>query len=80
LIKHNPTHREYCKELGCNQWQEIKVRNTAKGTLKAQYHFVNVYVWNKKENTIEPRLLVIRKDKTKSGLEIKYSFTNANTA
>jgi SRSO17 transposase len=34
----------------------------------------------KQENTIEPRLLVIRKDKTKSGVEIKYSFTNANTA
>lgn len=71
---------EYCKWLDCSQWQEIKARNTAKGTLKALYHFVKVYVWNKQENIIEPRLLVIRKDKTKSGVEIKYSFTNANTA
>jgi SRSO17 transposase len=70
---------QYCQELDCNQWQEIKVRNTAKGTLKALYHFVKVYIWNKHENTIELRLLVIRKDKTKSGVEIKYSFTNANT-
>ena len=69
----------YCKSLDKSKWQEIKVRNTAKGTLKALYHFAQVYVWNKLENTIETRLLVIRKDKTKAGVEIKYSFTNANT-
>lgn len=69
---------DYCQRLDAGQWQRIKVRNTAKGTLNAFYHFKEVYVWNKQENTIEPRLLVIRKDKTKTGSEIKYSFTNAH--
>lgn len=69
---------EYCQSLDTEQWQQIKVRNTAKGTLKAFYHFVKVFVWDKQENIIAPRLLVIRKEKTKSGMEIKYSFTNAN--
>ena len=67
----------YCKELEANQWKKIKVRNTAKGSLTGLYHFAKVYVWNKETNQIERRLLVIRKTRTKSGVEIKYSFTNA---
>jgi SRSO17 transposase len=68
---------EYCKGLKVNQWQKINVRNTAKGTLRGLYHFVKVFVWNKETNQIEQRLLVIRKTRTKTGVEIKYSFTNA---
>ena len=71
---------EYCKGLETNQWKKIKVRNTAKGTLTDLYHFAKVYVWNKETNQIEKRLLVIRKVRTKSGVEIKYSFTNAEMA
>lgn len=71
---------EYCKSLDNSQWQEIKVRNTAKGALKALYHFVKVFVWDKQDNRIVSRLLVIRKEKTKTGVEIKYSFTNADPA
>jgi SRSO17 transposase len=71
---------EYCKSLQANEWQKIKVRNTAKGTLTSLYHFVKVFVWNKETDDIENRLLVIRKTKTKSGEEIKYSFTNAEMA
>jgi SRSO17 transposase len=71
---------EYCKGLETNQWKKIKVRNTAKGTLTDLYHFAKVYVWNKETNQIERRLLVIRKVRTKSGVEIKYSFTNAEMA
>lgn len=70
----------YCHDLCAEDWKEIKVRNTAKGTLKGKYHFCNVYVYNKTRNTFENRLLVIRKVKTKNGVEIKYSFTNANLA
>jgi SRSO17 transposase len=70
---------EYYKSLKVDQWQQISVRNTAKGKLKAFYHFVEVYVWHKESNQISKRLLVIRKIKTKNGDEIKYSFTNANT-
>ena len=69
---------EYCRLLDNTQWQQIKVRNTAKGTLKAFYHFVKVYIWDKQDNIIASRFLVIRKQKTKTGLEIKYSFTNAD--
>ncbi|MBN1184984.1 MAG: IS701 family transposase [Bacteroidales bacterium] len=68
---------DYCKGLQVHEWHKIKVRNTAKGTLADQYHFAKVFVWNKEINDIENRLLVIRKTKTKSGEEIKYSFTNA---
>jgi SRSO17 transposase len=43
------------------------------------YHFAKVFIWNKTINAIEQRMLVIRKTITKeNGLEIKYSFTNAN--
>jgi len=71
---------EYCQRLNANQWQKIKVRNTAKGTLTGLYHFAKVFVWNKETNQIEQRLLVIRKTRTRSGEEIKYSFTNAEMA
>jgi SRSO17 transposase len=71
---------DYCKGLQVHDWQKIKVRNTAKGTLTDLYHFARVFVWNKENNAIEKRLLVIRKTKTKSGEEIKYSFTNAEIA
>lgn len=69
---------EYFKGLEMEDWQEIKVRKTTKGTLKGIYHFAKVYIWNKQEDQIELRLLVIRKIRTKSGEEIKYSFTNAD--
>jgi len=71
---------DYCKELQVHEWQKIKVRNTTKGTLADLYHFAKVFIWNKETNEIERRLLVIRKTKTKSGEEIKYSFTNAEMA
>jgi len=61
------------------QWQKITVRNTAKGVLTGFYHFVNVWIWDKAIDRVEPRLLVIRKTYTPKGEEeIKYSFTNAN--
>jgi SRSO17 transposase len=68
----------YCDTLSKDDWEEIKVRKTTKGTLKALFHFAKVFIWNQTANTIEPRLLVIKKQKKKNGEEIKYSFTNAN--
>ena len=68
----------YQKELSHEQWTEIKIRNTAKGYLKAKFHFAQVFIWDKVHGTIEKRLLVIRKHRTKKGVEIKYSFTNAS--
>ncbi len=45
-----------------------------------QTHRCNIEAWNKDENLIEKRLLVVRKIKTKSGYDIKYSYTNADLA
>lgn len=75
--KESITVAQYYKCLEQDDWQKINVRNTTKGYLKGLYHFEKVYVWNKQTNVIESRLLVIRRTKTKSGEEIKYSFTNA---
>lgn len=68
----------YCASLRSEDWTQLSVRNTTKGKLKANYHFRTVYVENKVRNTFEKRLLVIRKLKTKKGMEVKYSFTNTN--
>jgi len=70
---------EYLKTLQTNDWQTLKVRNTAKGKLIGNYHFAKVFVWNKSINQIESRTLVIRKIRSgKKRVEIKYSFTNAH--
>ncbi len=70
---------EYLQTLRTQDWQEITVRNTAKGVLSGFYHFAKVWIWNKAIDRIEPRLLVIRKTITPKGEEeIKFSFTNAN--
>lgn len=70
---------EYMESLQSSDWEKIEVRNTTKGKLKGEYHFVRVYIWDKNLDLIEPRMLVIRKTMSaKNTVEIKYSFTNAN--
>nr|WP_027472185.1 hypothetical protein [Saccharicrinis fermentans] len=44
------------------------------------FHFKTVYIWDKVQNIVEKRLLVISKRKTKQGVEVKDSFTNAELA
>ena len=69
----------YMSGLTEKDWQGIDVRNTTKGKLIADYHFRRVYIWDKPNNRMLRRLLVIRRNKTKKGdYEYKYSFTNAN--
>ena len=68
---------EYLNDLDKEDWEEIKIRKGAKGTIRGLFHFREVFIWNKQDNLVERRLLVIRKMKTKTGMEIKYSFTNA---
>jgi len=69
----------YMSGLTEKDWQGIEVRNTTKGKLIADYHFRTVYVWDKANNRMLRRLLVIRRNKTPKGdYEYKYSFTNAN--
>ena len=43
----------YMKSLTRKSWQEIKVRNTAKGTLKGLYHFCTVYIWDEKSHHVK---------------------------
>ena len=70
---------EYLHTLNANMWEYLTVRNTTKGFLKGYYHFAKVWIVNKAKMQVEQRILVIRKTKTKEGLdEIKFSFTNAN--
>ena len=70
---------DYLSTLKGKDWQELKVRNTAKGVLKADYHFVRAWIWDKRTHEPERRLLMIRKNRSKKGsIDIKYSFTNAN--
>jgi SRSO17 transposase len=70
---------DYMESLEPGDWEKIEVRNTTKGKLTGEYHFVRVFIWNKSINQIEPRMLIIRKTMSaKNTVEIKYSFTNAN--
>lgn len=70
---------EYMENLESTDWKKIQVRNTTKGKLTGEYHFVRVFIWNKSINQIESRMLIIRKTMSaKNTVELKYSFTNAN--
>jgi SRSO17 transposase len=70
---------QYMKNLEECDWENLEVRNTAKGKLTGEYHFARVFIWDKSLGQIQPRMLVIRKTMSaKNGVEIKYSFTNAN--
>lgn len=69
---------KYIDSLEPSDWKAIDKRDSAKGVLKGSFHFRKVYIWGKNTNTVESRLLVVSKRKTKAGEEIKYSFTNAS--
>lgn len=71
---------DYIKTLSPKDWKKLNIRDSAKGKLKGLFHFVIVYIWDKTTNAVEKRLLVISKRETKDGIEIKYSFTNADLA
>lgn len=68
---------DYVKKLTPGEWKKLNIRDSAKGKLKGLFHFSTVYIWDKATDTVEKRLLVVSKRKTKDGVEIKYSFTNA---
>ena len=72
--------RDYVKTLKARDWDKLEIRDSAKGKLKGLFHFKQVYIWDKNCNSVEKRLLVVSKRKTKDGEEIKYSFTNATLA
>jgi len=79
-LKANTEHtsvNKYIDLLRPSDWKTIDIRHSAKGVLKGMFHFRTVYIWDKNTNTVEDRLLVISKRKTKNGEEIKFSFSNA---
>lgn len=69
---------EYQKTLGQNDFKELKIRNTAKGKLKALYHFKTVYIWDGKSHHASKRLLLIRKSIKKRKIEISYALGNVD--
>jgi SRSO17 transposase len=80
-LRTSTIHTTACKYIGSlepSHWKAIDIRHSAKGVLKGLFHFREVYIWDKNTNTVENRLLVVSKRKTKEGEEIKYSFTNAS--
>jgi SRSO17 transposase len=80
-LKANTDHVAAIQYIGLlkpSDWEAIDIRDSAKGILKGMFHFKTVYIWDKNTNTVEERLLVVSKRKTKEGEEIKYSFTNAS--
>ncbi len=73
------TVNKYMNSLADDQWATLTVRNTTKGVLKGDYHFVKVYIWDKNVDFAEHRLLVIRKTVSSNNTnDIKYSFCNGN--
>ena len=71
---------QHMESLPEYKWVHLAIRNTAKGELTGDYHFRQVYIWDKAHgNRIPGRLLVIRRTENNNGdFEYKYSFTNAN--
>lgn len=69
---------DYISALSDKDWEQLKIRDSAKGVLKGDFHFKKVYIRERKGNHIWERLLVVCRKITKDGsVEIKYSFTNA---
>lgn len=65
----------YCQSLDQSQWEEVKVRKTAKGWKKVWVHTAQVWHWDGTEKQAQRRTLVITKTKEQSP-KIKYSFSN----
>ena len=38
---------KYMESLQPNDWEKLEVRNTTKGKLTGEYHFAQVYIWDK---------------------------------
>lgn len=68
--------KEYAQNLSGKDFKNIKVRNTAKGRLKCQFHFSTVWIWDKLSSKPSKRLLVIRKSTGKRKTEMKFAMGN----
>jgi len=69
---------KYLETLKQSDFEEIKVRNTAKGRLIARYHFREVYIWDECSHQASKRLLIIRKSGKSKKPKIRYVLSNAS--
>ena len=70
--------KEYAQSLSKKNFKSIKVRNTAKGKMKSQFHFKTVYIWDKQSSKTSKRLLVIRKNIKRRKTEMKFALGNVS--
>ena len=66
---------DYAEGLDKKQWQQVKIRKTAKGWLKSWVHVVKVWVVPRKTTQIKCRTLILRKLPGRKK-ELKCSFSN----
>jgi len=69
--------RQLLLSLPEDAWENVHIRNGTSEEIKAKATVLNVHVWDGKSDQAIERKLIIRKNKTKNGEEIKYSFSNA---
>jgi SRSO17 transposase len=69
---------DLAKGLDESSWKEYNIRNTTKGTLKANIWVKKVYTWDGKSSSSREELLVVRRTTNDKGVyEYKYSLSNA---
>jgi len=57
-------------------WQRLKIRDSSKGTLRADFLFCRVWIWNKAEEKARCWRLIVRREEGFDAT-IKYSLSNA---
>lgn len=76
--KDTPTEiRTLAASLPADSWEQVNIRQGTKGALLCQACVRKVYTWEKGAEQATERLLVMRKNTTEHGAEIKYAFSNA---
>ncbi len=66
---------DYCKSLGKDQWEKVKIRKTAKGLKYVYIHTAAVWHWNGIEERAQARTLVVTRTLEKNP-KMKYSLSN----
>lgn len=71
---------KYRVSLEEEDWEEVKIRKTTKGWLKALVHCKEIWVWDGEEKEARKRTLIIRKTIGDKGqiTDTKYSFSNGS--
>jgi SRSO17 transposase len=62
--------------LGEEDWEQVALRESTKGTITVPMAAVAVWTWDGKESAARPRVLLVRRSPESD--EVKYSLTNAS--